>query len=53
MALRAKYGRYLILGQTEAGRYLTLVVAPLGGARGKLITARTMTDVERRFYLRR
>ena len=53
VALRARYGRYLLLGQTEAGRYLTLVVTPLGDARGKLITARMMTDVERRFYLRR
>lgn len=51
--LRARYGRYLVLGQTEAGRYLTVIVAPLSRGRATLITARDMDTSERRRYLSR
>ena len=48
--LRTRGGRYLVLGHTDAGRYLTVIVAPLGGGQAKIITAREMTLLERRRY---
>ena len=51
--LRTRAGRYLALGQTIGGRYVTVIIAPLGGGRAKVITARPMTESERRQYLRR
>ena len=38
---------YHVLGQTEAGRYLFCVVIQFPGAKGYLVTARTMTDKEK------
>jgi len=50
--LRAKEGRYAVLGRTEAGRYLKVIVTfPVRG-RSRVITAREMTTKERRYYLR-
>lgn len=51
--LRTRGGRYIVLGQTASGRYLTIVVAPRSGGYATLVTARGMTDAERRRYLRR
>ncbi|MSP12020.1 MAG: BrnT family toxin [Chloroflexi bacterium] len=48
VALRAKEGRYLIIGQTEAGRYLAVFIAPRGGGVFSLITARDTNESERR-----
>jgi uncharacterized DUF497 family protein len=39
---------YYVLGQTEAGRYLFCVVIRFPDGRGYPITARPMTDKERR-----
>lgn len=49
---RARQGRYHIIGQTQAGRYLTVFVAPRGSGIYGLVTARDADDAERRAYLR-
>jgi len=49
---KARQGRYHIIGQTEAGRYLTIFVAPRGRGVYGLVTARDAGDAERRAYLR-
>lgn len=41
---------YYILGQTSAGRYLFCVVIQFPGGRGYPVTARAMTDKEKRRY---
>ena len=41
---------YYVLGQTEAGRYLFCVVIQFPDGRGYPVTARPMTDKERRRY---
>ena len=51
--LRARGKRYIVLGQTVAGRYLTIILEPMGGGRMKIITARAMTPPERRRYMER
>jgi uncharacterized DUF497 family protein len=50
---RAGYLRYLVLGLSEAGRYLFVILEPLGGQRAYVVTARDMTDSERRRFKRR
>jgi len=49
---KARQGRYHIIGQTQAGRYLTVFVAPRGNGIYGLVTARNADDAERRAYLR-
>ena len=49
---KARQGRYHIIGQTEAGRYLTIFVVPRGQGVYSLVTARDTDDAERRAYLR-
>jgi uncharacterized protein len=49
---KARLGRYHIIGQTEAGRYITVFVAPRGQSVYGLVTARDADDAERRAYLR-
>jgi len=49
---RARQGRYHIIGQTEAGRYLAIFVAPRGQGVYGLVTARDADDAECRAYLR-
>jgi len=46
-------GVYYVTGQTEAGRYLFVVVRYLGRGRAKVITAREMDDRERVRYKKR
>jgi len=41
---------YYVLGQTEAGRYLFCVVIQFPDSRGYPVTARPMTDKEKRRY---
>jgi len=49
--LRAKgAGRYVVLGRTKAGRYLTVVVTAPHKGLARVITAREMSDKERRRY---
>ena len=49
---KARQERYHIIGQTDAGRYLTVFVAPWGKGIYGLVTARDADDAERRAYLR-
>lgn len=42
--------RSLVLGLTEAGRYLFVVLEPLSGGRAYPVTAREMTDAEKRRF---
>jgi hypothetical protein len=49
---KARLGRYHIIVQTEAGRYLTVFVAPREQGVYGLVTARDADDAERRAYLR-
>ena len=41
---------YYVLGQTEAGRYLFCVVIQFPDGKGYPVTARLMTDKEKRRY---
>jgi uncharacterized DUF497 family protein len=41
------------LGRTDAGRYLFVVLSPLGPGRARCVTAREMDDATRRYYQRR
>jgi uncharacterized DUF497 family protein len=56
LVLSAKsYGEnpvYYVLGQTEAGRYLFSVVIQFPDGKGYPVTARPMTDKEKRRYRR-
>jgi len=47
---RSREGLYKLFSQTAAGRYLLVVLANLGGGRWRIVTARDMTDNERRLY---
>ncbi len=49
---KSRQGRYHIIGQTEAGRYLGVFVAPREQGVYGLVTARDADDAERRAYLR-
>jgi len=48
--LRTRQGRYLLVGQTEAGRYLSVVVARSGPGVYSLVTARDADASERSRY---
>jgi uncharacterized DUF497 family protein len=43
----------LLFGQTDAGRHLLVVLAGSGDGRWRVVTARNMTDSERRIYRKR
>ena len=47
---RVRERRYGLIGQTEAGRYLTVILAPRGRGVYGLVTAREATQAERRRY---
>ena len=50
---KARENRYIALGQTENGRYLTIIFQHLEQNRAKVITARAMSEAERKIYKRR
>lgn len=50
---RARDDRYTVWGQTDAGRYLIVVVVYLGSGRVGVVTARDMNRAERRLFARR
>jgi len=50
---RGRGGLYEVLGRTDGGRYLFVVVRELGGGQVRVVTARDMTIQERRRYGRR
>lgn len=53
LILRSRHARYLVLGQTESGRYLTVVIQPKPAGIVRVITAREMNNAERQRYSRR
>ena len=46
--LKGRHGAYLLFGQSDDGRYLFVVVRYKGNGVARVITARDMTDAERR-----
>jgi uncharacterized DUF497 family protein len=50
--MRGKENRYLAYGKTNAGRFL-LVVLIISNRKTRIITARDMTDREKKFYRRK
>lgn len=50
---RAREGRMIALGRTDAGRYLFVVFKMKPGNVARVITARDMTYAERRYYRQR
>lgn len=50
---KTKDGLYIIYGQTDAGRYLFIVVRYKGNGFVYVITARPMTNNEQRYYHKR
>ena len=49
---RSRKGLYKLFGQTTAGRYILVVLVNLGRGLWKVVTAREMTDSEKRLYSR-
>ena len=47
---RSRQELYKIFSQTAAGRYILVVLVNLGRSNWKIVTAREMTDNERRLY---
>jgi hypothetical protein len=47
---RSREGLYKLFSQTVAGRYILVVLVNLGRGSWKIVTAREMTDRERRLY---
>jgi len=47
---RSREGLYKLFSQTAAGRYVLVVLVDQGGGCWKVVTAREMTDGERRLY---
>ena len=50
MILRGPDGRYLAYGRTAAGRLLFAVYVQRPAGKARVLTAREMTDKEKRFY---
>ena len=50
VVLKSRRGRYTILGQTDSGRYLFVVLEGCGEGVFRAITARDMTRSERRRF---
>jgi uncharacterized DUF497 family protein len=48
-----KNGTTLLYGQTDAGRYLLVVTAPSNDGGTFIVTAREMTDTERKTFQKR
>ncbi len=49
---RGKEGLYKVFSQTGAGRYILVVLVNLGKGNWKIVTAREMTESEKRLYTR-
>ena len=47
---RGREGLYKLFSRTTAGRYILVVLVDLGRGLWKIVTAREMTDSERRLY---
>jgi len=53
LVFRTREGRYLLLGRSNAGRYLFIVLVPRGKGIVRVITARDMDFKERRLFKRK
>lgn len=53
LILKGRQKRYYILGLTDSGRYLTVIIQPKFGGIARVITARDMAETERHRYQRR
>ena len=53
LILKARNNRYFALGDTSGGRHLTIIFEYLGKNKAKIITARAMSEAERKLYRRR
>lgn len=53
LILRTRQNRYMVYGQTGYGRYLKVVIEPLGQGRFYPITAYEMDDTDRQLYRRK
>jgi uncharacterized DUF497 family protein len=53
LILRAREGKYYVLGTTDSGRYLTVIIRPKFRGLVRVITARDMDTSERHRYQRR
>ena len=49
---KGREGLYKLFSQTDSGRYLLVVLSHHGGGTWKIVTARGMTDNEKRLYIR-
>ncbi len=49
---RGREGLYKVFSQTDAGRYVLVVLLNLGEGDWKVVTARQMTDSEKRLYIK-
>jgi len=47
---RGRQGLYKVFCQALSGRYILVVLTSLGGGTWRIVTARDMTDGERRLY---
>jgi uncharacterized DUF497 family protein len=47
---RGKEGLYKVFGKTRAGRFILVVLVNKGEGEWKIVTARVMTDEERKLY---
>ena len=48
--VQTRNGCYILYGRSAAGRYLAVVVKPIGNQIARVITARDMTMTEKRRY---
>lgn len=53
LVLQSRLGRYYVLGRTDSGRYLTVIIAPQVQQTIRVITARDMSNAERQQFYRR
>ncbi|MBI2899411.1 MAG: BrnT family toxin [Planctomycetes bacterium] len=53
LVTRSRRGRYLVLGQSGAGRHLSVIVERRSGGLVRVVTVRDMSDAERRLYARK
>ena len=53
LILMTRQNRYIVYGQTGSGRYLKVVVEPLGRGRFYPVTAYEMDDTDRQMFRRR
>ncbi len=50
LARRGREGTYTVIGQTQSGRYLTMILAPRGSGSFYPITARDSDNKERKIF---